>query len=123
MSTARTLQMLSNESSARVIQLVDIPASDKKRGREAFILSRPFWAQLVQQLEDGLGPHEAIEINLVATKDDQDKKVDLAGLATRVRYQFAKTGMNRKYSLLGPRGELRNQMFIVEHQTAASVLG
>ena len=122
MSTKKTLQILSSETTTRVIKLTDIPASDRKRGREAFILSRPFWKDLTQQLEDGLGPHEAIEIDLAPTTDGQGKKVTSIGLATRIRYQFGKAGLNKKYSLLGPKGEGGNQMFVVEHHTAMSVV-
>jgi len=119
MPKSNVAQIRNNEVSSHVIKKSDIPVSESHRGREAFILTRPFWKGLVQQLEDGLGPHEAIEIDLAATTDNQGKKVDAVGLATRIRYQFGKAGMNKKYSLLGPRG---NRMFVVEHQTAASVV-
>lgn len=98
------------------ISVSDIPKMNR-RGREAFILTLPFWNSLVQDLKKGLGVHEALEIDLAPVEDLSGNRLDESQLASRIRYQFHKTGLSKKYSLLMPKKS--RVMFVVDHETAA----
>lgn len=102
----------------RKVSRNEIPIG-KARGREAFILALPFWNQLVAQLDKGLTPSEAIEIDLKPVADASGKSVDPENLVTRIRHQFRKNGYSDRFSLLAPKGS--NRLFVVDHkQTAAA---
>lgn len=95
----------------------DAMPSMARRGREAFIISLPFWTDLVDTLSRGLTPAQAIEIDLKPVKDSAGKHITEEQLEQKIRYQFHKTGLSEKFSILSPKGS--KQLFIVDHETAA----
>jgi hypothetical protein len=88
------------------------------RGRKALVTSLPFWNQMVDRLKSGLGPQEAIEIELAPVKDEAGKTIPPQKLVTRIQYQFHKQNFSKKHSLLVRGKDSQITLYVVDHQTA-----
>jgi hypothetical protein len=104
-----------SEIRVHVVKRDDIPVTEWQRGREAFIKTRPFWVDLAAKLEEGLGPYEAIEIDLKPLMDG-DKQLSVKALTNRIRYQMIKNKYDKKYSVLGPK--MGDRLFIIDRTAA-----
>jgi hypothetical protein len=87
------------------------------RGRRGFLDTMPFWKQIVEGLQKGLTPAEAIEVELNPVTTVEGKRITPEKLLAATRHQFRKAGFSKRYSML-VRGD-KSRLFIVDHATAA----
>lgn len=107
-----------NEISMRIVPVSEIPP-ENHRGRPGFIENSPFWKNLTEKLSQGLQPFESVEIELNPTETGSGKFVTSEQELATIRYEFTKTGLSKKYSLI-VRGKTCH-LYVVSHETAAAM--
>jgi hypothetical protein len=89
------------------------------RGRISFLTKFPFWSDVLEVLENGLAPAQAVEIALVPITTETGKKISPVTLLSAIQHQFQKMGLSKRYSLLIRNN--RSRLFITDNATAAIV--